>query len=550
MSGLSDFFAALANQRSSDPYVIKDNWGVGEGGSNNVSSAFGNAAPGYPDTGASRQAQAAWARAADNYFMRTAAEEAFRPGAPAPPPVTKISSAPRVANRVQKLFMPELSSDSRPMPYSMPELGPTADRLPPFQYPGRPAGYSNTQPLPPSRGGFAPPVTAGLPDMRGAGMPDAAPGSMSIMDTLRALKARSGQRFGGGQYGGRRFGGNQFGASSPGRGTATRSGEVVPAFQLPGDTLDDVHVAGLPMPSRSGELPPYEVQYADGGPVRRAAGGGLLSMFGGGDGGMGGMLGGGGGGGGLPYMSMATDLFGIGQEAFNGDQGITQMPDTPYDPAAGLWHSVSGGKPATEDEGGRLGHKVGNEVGDVASMIFPPAAPLFREGFGRLGSGVGEMVQGNFGKGVQNLASGTPFELLFHAARGGSTPGYMRGGYPELFDKPVRRAFSTGGDGNFVRPDGHGNGRSDHIDALLSPGEYVMDAETTSMLGDGDNEAGAKKLDGLRKRVRQHKGRALAQGKFSPKAKQPEQYMGEKLNASDRLAHGGMSRGFAQLGRR
>lgn len=72
---------------------------------------------------------------------------------------------------------------------------------------------------------------------------------------------------------------------------------------------------------------------------------------------------------------------------------------------------------------------------------------------------------------------------------------------------------------------GAGTGRSDEIDAKLSNGEYVMDAETVSLLGDGSTEAGAKRLDELRKNLRSHKGKALAKGKFSPAAKKPEQYL-------------------------
>lgn len=72
---------------------------------------------------------------------------------------------------------------------------------------------------------------------------------------------------------------------------------------------------------------------------------------------------------------------------------------------------------------------------------------------------------------------------------------------------------------------GPGDGRDDQIDAKLSDGEYVMDAETVSMLGNGSNQAGAKALDGLRVNLRKHKGSKLAKGKISPNAKQPGAYM-------------------------
>ena len=72
---------------------------------------------------------------------------------------------------------------------------------------------------------------------------------------------------------------------------------------------------------------------------------------------------------------------------------------------------------------------------------------------------------------------------------------------------------------------GGGTGRSDEIDAKLSDGEYVIDAETVAMLGDGSSKAGAKRLDEMRASIRQHKGKTLAKGKFSPDAKSPLTYL-------------------------
>ena len=77
--------------------------------------------------------------------------------------------------------------------------------------------------------------------------------------------------------------------------------------------------------------------------------------------------------------------------------------------------------------------------------------------------------------------------------------------------------------GRYVR--GGGTGTSDSIPAVLSDGEYVMDAQTVSMLGDGSSDAGAKKLDHMRKQIRKQKGSALAKGKFAPDARGPLSYM-------------------------
>lgn len=69
-------------------------------------------------------------------------------------------------------------------------------------------------------------------------------------------------------------------------------------------------------------------------------------------------------------------------------------------------------------------------------------------------------------------------------------------------------------------------GRSDNVPALLSKGEYVFDAETVSLLGNGDNDAGAERLDQMREAIRQQKGSALAKGKISPDALPPLEYLG------------------------
>jgi hypothetical protein len=113
----------------------------------------------------------------------------------------------------------------------------------------------------------------------------------------------------------------------------------------------------------------------------------------------------------------------------------------------------------------------------------------------------------------------------------GAPPGLARGGYPDLIAMqeppglPIRSpVFSSGGNNRFVPPNGQ-NGRSDKVEARLSPNEYVVDAETMSMLGDGSPDAGADKMDKFRANVRRHKGQALAKGKFSPNARKPESYL-------------------------
>lgn len=71
---------------------------------------------------------------------------------------------------------------------------------------------------------------------------------------------------------------------------------------------------------------------------------------------------------------------------------------------------------------------------------------------------------------------------------------------------------------------GEGGGQDDRVDAALSPGEYVFDADVVSALGDGSNDEGARRLDEMRERIRRHK-RAAPPSEIPPKARAPEAYL-------------------------
>ena len=107
--------------------------------------------------------------------------------------------------------------------------------------------------------------------------------------------------------------------------------------------------------------------------------------------------------------------------------------------------------------------------------------------------------------------------IIGHASGGpvhpsGCSCAYCSGG-------PVGMAMG----GRFVSA-GAGGGQSDSVDARLSPGEYVMDADVVSALGDGDNATGAARLDEMRERVRRHKRGAPA-GDIPPPARSPLSYL-------------------------
>lgn len=95
-------------------------------------------------------------------------------------------------------------------------------------------------------------------------------------------------------------------------------------------------------------------------------------------------------------------------------------------------------------------------------------------------------------------------------------PAAARGGLMTLGD-----VQGMAGAGYVGRREMNGDGRSDGVPARLSNNEFVMDAETVSLLGDGDPDAGARKLEEMRKAVRRKKGAALSKGRFSPKSPGP-----------------------------
>ena len=94
-------------------------------------------------------------------------------------------------------------------------------------------------------------------------------------------------------------------------------------------------------------------------------------------------------------------------------------------------------------------------------------------------------------------------------------------------NKPFSNVPSIQGRGDYrtgAYVEGAGDGQSDDIPAMLADGEYVMDAEVVSALGNGSNKAGAKVLDEMRKNIRKHK-RSGSLGSIPPKAKSPLAYM-------------------------
>lgn len=116
-------------------------------------------------------------------------------------------------------------------------------------------------------------------------------------------------------------------------------------------------------------------------------------------------------------------------------------------------------------------------------------------------------------KSGTNLARATPAASPLSIVAG--TRGYAQGGpVAPMPDGPLSQVPPPGPSGP-TQPfsgavEGDDPGQSDLIDAKLSAGEYVFDAESVSMIGDGNTQAGIAKLDQLRQELRAQKRAAPA----------------------------------------
>ena len=189
---------------------------------------------------------------------------------------------------------------------------------------------------------------------------------------------------------------------------------------------------------------------------------------------------------------------------------------------AGLISGLVGGGGGGSGQTGTYGGGGTGRLNPIFSAKLPSAGGLGAIGATRTARPMGDQDW---------LTYGTRPELNFfdYAAQNNpapiTTPVPNNPAGPAMYAPDVdNMRFAKGGRAEFA-VNGPGTGRSDDIPAVLSDGEYVIDAETVALLGDGSNKAGAKKLDDLRVKVRKHKGQKLAKGRFSANAKKPEAYL-------------------------
>jgi hypothetical protein len=95
--------------------------------------------------------------------------------------------------------------------------------------------------------------------------------------------------------------------------------------------------------------------------------------------------------------------------------------------------------------------------------------------------------------------SHAPLKNMYQSIARGMAEGGLPSKYEEATPKGHKPEFITGVTGFYA--DGKGTGQSDDIPALLHDGDYVMDAETVSALGDGSSKAGREVLEKFRNQV-------------------------------------------------
>ena len=101
------------------------------------------------------------------------------------------------------------------------------------------------------------------------------------------------------------------------------------------------------------------------------------------------------------------------------------------------------------------------------------------------------------------LTTAALHQLYGQLSQYGPIGGMAKGGLPHKYSEAAPKGhdpeFITGLTGYYAS--GGGTGQSDDIPAMLHDGDYVMDAETVSALGDGSSKAGREVLDGFRSKI-------------------------------------------------
>ncbi len=181
------------------------------------------------------------------------------------------------------------------------------------------------------------------------------------------------------------------------------------------------------------------------------------------------------------------------------------------------------GRDEPPDGGGGGGGGGGNQ-GQIGDSRFYEPLDLYKMRRNQMGY-EGDIYSYGTTGGEAQFFTPTVYEPIKYANGGQVAPQSDDYGYYTYGEIPqTMRNFAEGGLSALANQGGF-DGRSDDIPAVLSDGEFVFDAETVALLGNGSSKAGANRLEEMRQSVRKQKGGALSKGNFSPDAKHPLAYL-------------------------
>ena len=202
-----------------------------------------------------------------------------------------------------------------------------------------------------------------------------------------------------------------------------------------------------------------------------------------------------------------TTDFGVGPANFAtyGDYGQPVQPTNQYNDLYGNL-GVTGYNPPT------------SPLSTVSTASAPPATAPTIPPVTKANGGLAKPSQTHytFGNAVD------PLDFLADGGQAMNLNVPMTEGIPLNSNVPMLQGRKDYRNGAYV--EGAGDGQSDSIPAMLADGEYVMDADVVSSLGNGSNKAGAKVLDKMRENIRTH-NRSTPINSIPSKAKSPLAYM-------------------------
>lgn len=207
----------------------------------------------------------------------------------------------------------------------------------------------------------------------------------------------------------------------------------------------------------------------------------------------------------------ATDLSAFDKtKAYLPDGGVIDADQLPAYTAI----TTTTSKPATTSSTPRFGSTISSALQKGADVFGSGSTASGRPSFAQSG-----VVRTGGSPQVMPLWQGFVDQLQKRGyAMGGMVDHpieHVPGPEDRMYMKHHTQGFAVGGPGT---------GQSDDIPTMLSDGEYVIDADTVSALGDGSSKAGAEVLDKFRQEIRKHK-RVAPLSDIPPKAKSPLAYL-------------------------